>query len=65
MDGATVPKIYIHITHNQVTPNMTEAFLYQLSIGFSPLIVLVSSTYAHLLRNSSWLMTLVSFPVMA
>ena len=41
------------------------AFLYQLSNGFSPLLVSVSSMYAHRWTKSSWLMTWDSFPVLA
>ena len=41
------------------------AFLYQVSRGFSPLLVSVSSMYAHRWTKSSWLMTWVSLPVMA
>ena len=37
----------------------------QLSIGFSPLFVAVSCTYAHLDRNSEWLITFVNLPVTA
>lgn len=41
------------------------AFLYQLSNGFSPLLVSVSSMYAHRWTKSSWLMTWDNFPVLA
>lgn len=44
---------------------ITLAFLYQLNKGFSPFLVCVSSTYAHLLKKSSCFITRVSFPVMA
>ena len=47
------------------TVNMTLAFLYQLRSGFSPLLVSVSSMYAHRRMKSSCDRTLVSFPVMA
>ena len=47
------------------TVTITEAFSYQLSIGFSPFRVIVSSTYAHSVRNSRWVWTLLDFPVMA
>lgn len=56
---------HLHHCHDHVTPNIVEAFLYHSSIGFSPLNVLVSSVYAHRSRNSFWLMTRVSLPVMA
>lgn len=41
------------------------AFLYQVNNGFSPLLVSVSSMYAHRRTKSSWLMTWVNFPVTA
>lgn len=41
------------------------AFLYQFRNGFSPFLVSVSSIYAHRCTKSSWLMTCVSFPVVA
>jgi len=44
---------------------ITEEFLYQLSIGFSPLFVALSSTYAHRFKNSSCSITRVNLPVMA
>ena len=44
---------------------MTLAFLYQLSMGFSLLRVVVSSMNAHRRRNSSCDATRVSFPVTA
>lgn len=44
---------------------ITEEFLYQLSIGFSPLFVALSSTYAHRFKKSSCSITRVSFPVIA
>lgn len=50
-------------THQTVVS--TLAFLYQVNRGFSPLLVSVSSMYAQRSMNSSWLRTLVSFPVMA
>lgn len=50
-------------THQTVV--RTLAFLYQVNRGFSPLLVSVSSMYAQRSMNSSWLRTLVSFPVMA
>ena len=43
----------------------TLAFLYHPKSGFSPFFVSVSSTYAHLLKNSSCERTRVSLPVMA
>lgn len=41
------------------------AFLYQVSNGFSPFRVSVSSIYAQRCTKSSWLMTCVNFPVTA
>ena len=41
------------------------AFLYQFRNGFSPFLVSVSSIYAHRFTKSSWLITWVSFPVVA
>lgn len=51
--------------YNNHTVIMTEAFLYQLSNGFSPLLVSVSSTYAQRFRKSRCEWTRVSFPVTA
>lgn len=54
-----------NVTFIHYTVVRTLAFLYHDKRGFSPLLVSVSSTYAHFFKNSSCDKTLVSLPVIA
>jgi len=58
-----IPKCTNTWIHHTVV--ITLAFLYHVNNGFSPLFVSVSSTSAHLCKNSSCDSTLVNLPVRA